>query len=1171
MLENINVADNNDDPEFVFSLPPEYVHTTAATSSVVTVLTSVVSQANPQGAPSLNKRYYLDANTGKLALENYQNGYRFKVEEKPVNCINELASLLSDISRDDSKMIIRGLQVSKKTAIKRRTNDNFAEHPEGTFFVMLDFDKVETDHDPLTVDAIESVITKLPAEFQNATYYYQHSNSAGILNDEGQPFKQGLNAHVFFWLNRRVLGPALTAYLKKHCLDTGFHTVGEGSGGSVRITYGIDPAPIFSAVQAHYTASPTIEAGVQCNLKPENRQGLVTKNMTVVKLPTFSENIAAEAYKLGNDIKRKYEKEHGFKTKQSQTRTSNGIATVTYSVNPNVASRGNRTLKAAKPSNDGKYLTLYFEGENSPGSWFVSLQNPQIAKRYGDGERMPLKELSTSAYAYVRDELKWFTELPHHQLSLVNGYLPRIDSFASAKVSLILAPTGSGKSTAAIDWIKSKSQVGQLIIYAAPTIALVNQMQADIIAAGIPCANYTEVYKSNLIETGVILTTNKSLKRILRLNYDVMRPHYFICDEIHAGFDEFMSSSWNNDFFEQALLKSKQTLLLTGTLTDVQKLGLPNVIGHALSSLSEQDYCCYEFDPIKSNPLSVKPLSDFEADFILLMADFVKKIEQGAVLPRAVILPATSKMDAYRAILSEMGLSDYAHVISRPENLQEDIDEARVSDLPILIASPVFGVGVNLHAEPDILWARFDRLNADSNQVTQTVNRANRGQVRRCNVRIYGNISSDSKIKLPNRLKLKHDVAQRLRLESSFAGLLEEHLQIDRNTYLSLRSIEKNSDRTLSYLYEHNLIQNYTIDKSAMIGLTNAETKEKNRAGKMFKTYYYDALDQYINAVSLQADRFAQAESYYCFWILEKLAEERKYAKYIIQPRVEREIKTEETGVLMALCDLAMPQQGEKVEKAKIKRIFGEIVPWLSAQYDPEKSPNWAQVQAEKTECIVVLLNKLAEIQSGSVSVSKLVESLSRNKRFCDAFLALASHDQEYLAISKKLTGYISRCKSVRSSGSDKDKVSLKSNGNKLLAELVEPIGVFFERVDDEESLAKAKELAEFGIFIRVQKRINYNKLIVPVKWDLTALANNLTKQALRLKALPVSQKVPVLAVDDTIDRKPMCVDVCEKCTMYHKMECVLGYPVDAFDALLPRSRVTKCSDFKVIKIKLVA
>src|SRR5665647_652890 len=275
--------------------PSPHTSVSPAIPSVVTVLTSVISPVNPHVAPPLNKRYYLDADTGKLALDNYQNGYHFTVEERPVNNIHELATLLADISADNHKMIIRGLQVKKGVAKLRRTNDNFAEHPQGSYFVMLDFDKVDTEHDPLTVEAIESVIARLPEAFHNVTYYYQHSNSAGILNVDGTPMKNGLNAHVFFWLNRRVPGPELTAYLKKHCLDTDFYSVGENQGGTVRITYGIDPAPIYTAVQAHYIASPTIEEGVQCSLNPDQRQGLISKLNNVVNLQAIPENITIEA------------------------------------------------------------------------------------------------------------------------------------------------------------------------------------------------------------------------------------------------------------------------------------------------------------------------------------------------------------------------------------------------------------------------------------------------------------------------------------------------------------------------------------------------------------------------------------------------------------------------------------------------------------------------------------------------------------------------------------------------------------------------------------------------------------------------------------------------------------------------------------------------------------
>jgi hypothetical protein len=1117
----------------------------SATQSTVTVLTSVVSRVNPHVAPHLNKRYFIDKSTGKLAITNYQSGYHFKFEDKPVNNIHELASLLTEISSDPKKMIIRGLRKPSqaKMSIIRRTNNNFAEHPAGTPFVMLDFDKIATDRDPLTVEAIESVIAKLPTEFHNITYYYQHSNSAGILNDDGQAFKQGLNAHVFFWLNQRVTGPSLTAYLKKHCLNTGFYSVGEDRGGSVRITYGIDPAPIYSAVQAHYTASPSIEAGVVCRLAPDQRQGLVVKAGDVVCMPVIASTIATEARHLAEAIKFKYEKDHGFIRKQLQSRTADGVAMITYTVNPNASAQGVRVLKGHKLSKDGQFVTLYFEGENSSGSWFVSKLSPLFAQRFGDAERLPLKEFSVSAHDFVRDTLNWFAELPVRQLSLINGYVPATRTFAQAKVSLILAPTGSGKTKATIDWMREKFIEHGVVVYAAPTIALVNQMSADIKAVGLPCCNYKEVYRGNLPSRGVIVTTNVSLMRILSLIYEAMWSHYLVCDEIHAGFDEFMRSNRRNEHFELALLKAKQTLLLTGTLTNVQKLGLPTVIGHALSNLNESAYCSYEFEPVKQNPLVLKSLNHFDADFISLMDDLSEKLKQDVALPRVVILLPTSRLNAYRTILDDRELLTVAHIVSRPEDSQSAIDAARTSDLPILIASPLFGVGINLQAEPDILWARFDRLPVDTNHIMQTVNRANRGRVN-CHVRVYCGDDVDSKIVLPAKHKLKAEIAARLLEESSILGVLDEHFQIDRNAYQSLRKIERNSNQSLSYLIHHDAIQNYTvIDERVIVKPDVVKTDT-------FKDYQKQARDEYNAAILRQAMLFEQAEIDQCFWKLEKLAEERKYAYLAADPRVDRLIENEEFGVVMVLCGLPTPQQAKKVNIGKIKRIFGESIPWLSAQYDAEKISHWAKVCAEKTDCIVVLLDKLGGLKAGKLTVAHLVESLSRNKLFCDAFKALAGYDLEYLTISKRLSHYINRCQHVRVSGSNKQRKELKKAGVRLLEGLLEPIGVFFERTDD---------------------CVNYDHLIVPERWDLRTMTINLMKQSLRLKVLPSDQKVPVIDVDEYSLRKIMCKDTCEQCAMYYQMACVLGHPVDCFDELLPRSREISCNDFKGIKIKVAA
>ena len=78
---------------------------------------------------------------------------------------------------------------------------------------MLDFDNLPVPDglDPLSQLTVEHLVEKLPKEFQDVSYLYQHSASAGILKADGMPMKRGVNAHLFFWLNRRVHGEFLSA------------------------------------------------------------------------------------------------------------------------------------------------------------------------------------------------------------------------------------------------------------------------------------------------------------------------------------------------------------------------------------------------------------------------------------------------------------------------------------------------------------------------------------------------------------------------------------------------------------------------------------------------------------------------------------------------------------------------------------------------------------------------------------------------------------------------------------------------------------------------------------------------------------------------------------------------------------------------------------------------
>ncbi|TCG00423.1 hypothetical protein BZM26_12760 [Paraburkholderia strydomiana] len=570
----------------------------------VTVLTSL---DHP-----LNKRFKFDEN-GEVKKDNYQNAFLYDAETTTVSGIEELARVIEVCSAATNRILIRGSPAKGKHKRVQRLEHKFPEHPEGTPWVMLDFDDVALPDgfDPLSLDAIEWVITKLPPEFHEASYFYQHSASAGILQSDGTPLKSGLNVHLFFWLNRRIPGKTLSAYLTKHCFENGLYQIEKNQGGVVQPTTWVDPAPIRSSVQPHFVAAPTIDTGVQCRLVPEKRQGLVPKAQDSVCAPEIGLDFVDQARRIKTKILEDYKRRHGYQTRTVTTSVAGKIAVTHYSVparDPSQSPRIGRTFLDGR-LRDEKYLTLYFDDEGSPGSWYVCRDRPQLAYRHGDAAALPLKELSLGAHEHVRDKLRWFSEVPHRHLELVNGYLPTLSDFATAKVSLVLSPTGSGKTTATIHWIRSQIERRQLVLYAAPTIALVKQMRDELVRSELNTAYYEEIWGMNFPPSGVIVTTIDSLPRLLKEAYANNVAHSLIFDEIHQGLDRFMGRSTGLTDLESALSKSRQSLLLTGTLTDVQRHALVEVARHALGTLTEND-----IERLGGTAKSAKLLGAFPAD-----------------------------------------------------------------------------------------------------------------------------------------------------------------------------------------------------------------------------------------------------------------------------------------------------------------------------------------------------------------------------------------------------------------------------------------------------------------------------------------------------------------------------------------------------------------------------
>lgn len=1142
-----------------FNLPREGGCLVADTPPIVFPTTDVNTQ-NRNDAHSVtvltsldhpvNKRYFLEE--GRLQKSAYQDAYRFRAACFPASTIHDLAALIEQHSITARHILIRGKPKQENEHSVLRRKENFAEPDDGIHWAMLDFDNVPLPNgmDPLSDEAREWIVKKLPAVFHEASYYYQYSASAGILREDGTPLKRGFNAHLFFWFELPVQGIKLAARLGQYCMDTGFYSIDENKGGVVMLTYGIDPAPIRSEVQPHFIAAPTIEPGVRCLVSAEVRQGLVQKAQNSVVLPEISNDIEFAARRKRKSLVDAYKLEHGYLTRVLQTQVNGRMATTRYSVPPGGSDlRGGRVFADGRLSGDGNFLTLYFEGEGSKGSWYVLKDQPQIGRRHGDGATLPLRELSLGAHEYVRDQLGWFTETPQYSLDLVDGFLPALDSFARAKVSLILAPTGSGKTTAAVEW--ARSQIGRqcLVFYAAPTIALVRQMGDSLRVAGLQPTYYGETWGANFPLTGIVVTTNHSLPRLLSTAYDQGKAHVLIVDEIHQALDYYMGKPARLSLLEGALGKARQSLLLTGTVTDVQRQAIAEIAKHALGGINAENYVCYEFAAVKRNPLTIVPSRCFDSEFGKLLQEFQRKKEAGEPIPRFVLLVDVSKMAMFRILLEQYGLAGEADVISRPECTPQEIEAARISRKPILISSPLFGLGLNFELAPEILWVCFDKVPADTSQIIQAVNRANRGS-NQCAVRIYGKVDPDADFDAPAGEKLKDEIAERLQEEASLSGVLESHFQLDRVTYNLLREAERDSATALSILVRHNAIQNFTVTGDEAVPEVDKEAaKSVKVARKDGRAGYRQAIAE--NAATQRCDTLLGVVR------LERLQDEQRMNWKASEQRVQRDYDSEKSGIVMSMLDLADPVAAERVSVRRLLCLLGEELPWLSGQYDRNSFAKWGRVAAEKTEKLIVLVEKLWALREGRVSIEDLSASLTRNTQLRDAFLALVRGEEEFVALSRKFDRIKTKREAVRQSGGDNARAKLAEEGLEFLAELLEPLGVVYGKREQRGRMVK-----------------DVTQPIVSRKLNFPEMLLTLRRQVVRLKALPAGQTVsmiqPMYSPEDCPDHVPMMPrQVCEQCVFFDQNACALGQVVD-WQSSSVQSASARCDSYKHIKPELV-
>lgn len=1179
---------------------------------------SVIKSLN-KDAP-LNKHYHYSS--GELKCQPYSNGYHFKAKNFEISGIEELADLISQVSLRPQECIIRGLHEQTAVSCTQRRKDIFPEHPEGTPWVMIDFDDIPlpTGIDPLGIEALEHGISKLPECFKEVSYYYQFSSSAGIHDHEERPLKTGLNAHVFFWLDRRIPGPELSAWLQDESLSTNQYEIVENKGGVPMIKHPFDPAVIKNSVQPHYTALPTIGDGVKCQLMNKDRQNLVEKPLKLASIPPITVT-PLEVKRREGQARQRWKIDHGAVLTTVPTSNRSGTAIQREWVMPSKGAQTGRKCIGYEFADDSKErIHLKFENENTPGSWWVGNKTPTIARRYGDEAELPLWELSGSAFDMVAHELGWFYPIVHDPMQLTNdGFLPDLELLINTRAVTILAPTGSGKTHAIAQWIKQEQD---LVIYTAETIALNNQTLEDLRKSGVSTGFYQEIRSdSHLAPFNCVVTTHESLSRVLSLVLRSGRKYSLVIDEVHMAIDYALKASNRLVTLEEGIGKAKQTICLTGTITDVQSKFLADMMFRALGSVDFHTYRVYEFAPYKNNELEVWDDKQFEALIFTALERVQTAIQAGQHPPRIVVIAPTAKLAPYRAMLRLLDIEGHADVVSKAESDQKSINQARLSNKAILISSPLFALGINFVVPPDELYVAYKLFAVDPNWIQQAVNRANRTE-KPCRTVLCVGPSDSTPISLPTKVQQRLNVESHLENESTLPGLLDRHFHLDRATAMLLRDLEKDSRKTVHHLIDMDRVQNYrVIDRRAesiqidedMLkslrkearehynGLINdhrrpytttenapflarlALLRQLRKAWKQHHRYHHLPIDNRTTSTDHLSD-FSQvilfgltAED--AVW----LQKSEQGQPFDDDSALEIDLKSQELALIADFCRLDTRSHMEEVSIIKLRRLLGDALPWVSNQYYGQNGQYDAM--ARKLSEILLLINALEGLRQGK-STHWFAQQIRSKSTIRAGLRALANNEADFHAITARHEVIAQNKKAYQRSSSRRNDQILHKSCFEEAEHFFKSLGIRWEMQKNEHGrwvndydapkLSPNLSFAEARLAIKQLTAICQSccdtkiALYLDGEEEVTQWQQRHILSEERFLRLPDSAEEEFSANMDHLmaQKNPRMrqlaegfrsAKTCEGCLFNLKNVCVRGLPIDWLDDRLPSTQVHGC------------
>ena len=260
--------------------------------------------------------------------------------------------------------------------------------------------------------------------------------------------------------------------------------------------------------------------------------------------------------------------------------------------------------------------------------------------------------------------------------------------------------------------------------------------------------------------------------------------------------------------------------------------------------------------------------------------------------------------------------------------------------MPWLISSPLFATGLNFEHPPTRLLVTVQNLNdLDTSLVIQTVNRANRTDLA-CEVRLYAGRIDDQ--------PFWHVVAEEERSkiegyfvdESEIAGDIDPHFHWTRAAYIELRRKKRRTppSRCTRY-FVTTCIRNYRIVQDWQDDLPRDDEDKE-----LFKTISKAAREGYKAEVAVHVPSPGTATvSTLTYWL--RLLRESHWERALN----DEAPKDRELAAMVGLT--GNPKhlvKNSAPDPASMLRLHAEIPPYLSSQFDRDKSTPGPQGPGEQ-------------------------------------------------------------------------------------------------------------------------------------------------------------------------------------------------------------------------------